>query len=137
MSNVRTQSWSDPAREGAVAVRGRSPDQFGLSRLKEGERVCGGGGQFGKEPLWDFNRFSPFCRLGRWEKLLLKAPEAQLGDPYYGSNTRPLITSEQLTRRVPRVSEFVLPAKRRAICGGFAGRQKVVGISPDLLVCNC
>jgi hypothetical protein len=29
-----------------------------LSRLKEGERVCGGRGQFGKEPLWNSNAFS-------------------------------------------------------------------------------
>jgi len=27
-----------------------------LSRLKEGERVCGGRGQFGDQPLWDLNR---------------------------------------------------------------------------------
>jgi hypothetical protein len=39
-------------------VRGRSADQFRLSRLKEGERVCGGRGQFGKEPLWNLNAFS-------------------------------------------------------------------------------
>jgi hypothetical protein len=39
-------------------VGGRSPDQFRLSRLKEGERVCGGRGQFGKEPLWNSNAFS-------------------------------------------------------------------------------
>jgi hypothetical protein len=39
-------------------MRGRSPDQFGLSRLKEGERVCGGRGQFGKQPLWDLNTIS-------------------------------------------------------------------------------
>ena len=37
---------------------GRSPGQFRLSRLKEGERVCGGRGQFGKEPLWNSNAFS-------------------------------------------------------------------------------
>ena len=30
---------------------GRSPDQFRLSRLKEGERVCGGRGQFGKAAM--------------------------------------------------------------------------------------
>jgi hypothetical protein len=28
------------------------------SHLKEGERVCGGRGQFGKEPLWNSNAFS-------------------------------------------------------------------------------
>ena len=39
-------------------MEGRSPDQFRLSRLKEGERVCGGRGQFGKEPLWNWNAFS-------------------------------------------------------------------------------
>ena len=39
-------------------MSGRSPDQFRLSRLKEGERVCGGRGQFGKEPLWNLNTFS-------------------------------------------------------------------------------
>jgi hypothetical protein len=32
-----------------------SPDQFRLNRLKEGERVCGGRGQFGNKPLWDLN----------------------------------------------------------------------------------
>jgi hypothetical protein len=26
-----------------------------LSRLKGAERVCGGRGQFGERPLWDFN----------------------------------------------------------------------------------
>ena len=36
-------------------MEGRTPDQFGLSRLKEGERVCGGRGQFGNQPLWNFN----------------------------------------------------------------------------------
>jgi hypothetical protein len=36
-------------------MTGRSPDQFRLSRLKEGERVCGGRGQFGNQPLWDSN----------------------------------------------------------------------------------
>jgi len=36
-------------------VWGRSPDQFRLSRLKEGDRVCGGRGQFGNRPLWDLN----------------------------------------------------------------------------------
>jgi len=36
----------------------RTPDQFRLSRLKEGERVCGGRGQFGKQPLWKFNTIS-------------------------------------------------------------------------------
>lgn len=39
---------------------GRSPDQFRLNRLKEGERDCGGRGRFGKEPLWNFNTFSKF-----------------------------------------------------------------------------
>ena len=39
-------------------MEGRSPDQFRLSRLKEGERVCGGRGQFGKEPLRNSNAFS-------------------------------------------------------------------------------
>ncbi len=44
---------------------GRSPDQFRLSRLKEGERVCGGRGQFGKESLWNSNAFSKL-----WMKLI-------------------------------------------------------------------
>jgi hypothetical protein len=39
-------------------VLSRSPDQFRLSRLKEGERVCGGRGQFGKQRLWDLNTVS-------------------------------------------------------------------------------
>ncbi|MBV9157241.1 MAG: hypothetical protein JO097_13340 [Acidobacteriaceae bacterium] len=29
-----------------------------MSRLKEGERVCGGRGQFDKQPLWDLNTIS-------------------------------------------------------------------------------
>jgi hypothetical protein len=42
------------------------PDHFGLSRLKEGERVCGGRGQFGKQPLWEFNTISNLrISLGR------------------------------------------------------------------------
>jgi len=45
-------------------MRGRSPDQFGLSRLKEGERVCGGRGQFGKQPLWGLNMISKFRMEG-------------------------------------------------------------------------
>jgi hypothetical protein len=28
--------------------------------LKEGARVCGGCGQFGKEPLWDLNTIPDF-----------------------------------------------------------------------------
>jgi hypothetical protein len=37
-----------------------------LSRLKEGERVCGGRGQFGKQPLWNFNTISKLrIQLGR------------------------------------------------------------------------
>jgi len=37
-----------------------------LSRLKEGERVCGGRGQFGEKPLWDLNTISKLpMKLGR------------------------------------------------------------------------
>jgi hypothetical protein len=46
-------------------VKGRSPDQFRLSRLKEGERVCGGRGQFGKQPLWDSNTISKLVETVR------------------------------------------------------------------------
>jgi hypothetical protein len=55
--NVRTQSGVVRRDKLRLAVGGRSPDQFRLSRLKEGERVCGGRGQFGKEPLWNLNTF--------------------------------------------------------------------------------
>ena len=45
----------------------RTPDQFRLSRLREGERVCGGRGQFGKQPLWILNPISKFwIRLVRY-----------------------------------------------------------------------
>jgi hypothetical protein len=51
-----------------------SPDQFRMSRLKEGERVCGGRGQFGKQPLWDLNTFSkPWMRLVRCGMFTLRS----------------------------------------------------------------
>jgi hypothetical protein len=39
-------------------MRGKSPDQFTLSRLKGGEGVCGGRGQFGNQPIWELNTIS-------------------------------------------------------------------------------
>ena len=55
LPNVRTQSGLIGREKVSIADGSRSPDQFRLSRLKEGERVCGGRGQFGENPLWDFN----------------------------------------------------------------------------------
>jgi len=50
----------------------RTPDQFRLSRLKEGERVCGGRGQFGKKLLWDLNTISKLpMKLGRCGRSVL------------------------------------------------------------------
>jgi hypothetical protein len=43
-----------------------------MSRLKEAERVCGGRGQFGEQPLWDLNTLSELpMKLGRWRMSVL------------------------------------------------------------------
>jgi hypothetical protein len=72
LPDVRNQSGVIRRDKLRLAVRGRSPDQFRLSRLKEGERVCGGRGQFGKQPLWNFNSFRSFG----WRAEALRSADA-------------------------------------------------------------
>jgi hypothetical protein len=63
-----------------------------LSRLKEGERVCGGRGQFGKKPLWDLNPISKLpMKLGRCgiSVLMNGKGSRQVGCPVLGNGEVP------------------------------------------------